>query len=251
MAQTGTVSFFSTIDIKELFGVSFLISQWIDDGIHSGNIQIRILSFYPDNSSKELLFQYPSQPFDLSKPGYGFQVTFADMSRIDLKVTAPDPLPITKWACTLDSGCIENSLGAYSTKSQCELACAPPPGESLQLVASKVLVKPGETIAFTATINKPNGTVINLFEDVPLGNDFLVGTGTLQNGKVIIQKTFTLPGTVAYYACTPGLISTCDQESNRITINISENSLQNTVITAAVILGGAYLISQLIANRSK
>lgn len=246
MSQTGTITFNSITDIRHLFNVSFYITQWIEDGIHGGNIQIRIKAIFPDLSEKELLFQYPSQPYDLSVPGYGFQVTYASMDQIDLKVTAPDE--VIKWACT-GSGCVESPYGQYSTKESCDSACKEPPGESLKLTVDKSVVNIGDTVTFTASVNKPDGTVINLYQQLVLGTDFLIGTGTLVNGYCTIKHTFTADGTVVHYACTPGIISTCDLQSNLVPITIGKTNYVTTALYAVGILAGAYIIGQYLNNR--
>lgn len=152
-----------------------------------------------------------------------------------------------KWSCS-DNCSVADTTGDYNSKAECVLACTPP-SESLSLTVDKAVVTVGDIVNFKASWDRADGTVINLYQALPLGSDFLVGTGSLVNGYVTIPHIFALAGTVVYYACSPGLLA-CSNESNRITVTIADKTT-TYIIYAAGALALAYVAGQWLSNRNK
>ncbi len=153
--------------------------------------------------------------------------------------------PVYKWLC--QSGvCMQSGDGIYDTQAQCQDNCA---GSSLRLTVDKSNPAVGEVVTFKALVNKPDGTIINLYQQAaPLQQDFLIGTGTLYGGKCTIPHTFTYNGSTIQYACTPGLILACDLKSNLVPVKVGYDYI-TMALYAAGILAGAYLIGKVLDRR--
>jgi len=153
-----------------------------------------------------------------------------------------------KWSCS-DNCSVADTTGEYNSKAECLAACTPP-SESLSLTVDKASVTVGDKVNFVASWNKPDGTIINLYQAVPLGADFLVGTGSLVGGYVTIPHIFAVAGTVVYYACSPGILGDCANESNRLTVAIASKTT-TYIIYAAGALALAYIAGQYLSSQNR
>lgn len=186
--------------------------------------------------------------FDLTNIPAGSHIYCAGSRCVTFTIVT-DP-QFNKWTC--HDGCnVADTTGDYNSQAECKAACiVPPPGNSLALVVDKAIVTVGDTVKFKASFDRPDGTVINLYQAIPLGSDFLVGTGSLVGGYVTIPHTFALAGTAVYYACSPGLIDPCGYESNRITITIADKTT-TYIIYAVGALALAYIAGQYLSSRNR
>ncbi|MFZ3385313.1 MAG: hypothetical protein WA144_15440 [Candidatus Methanoperedens sp.] len=97
--------------------------------------------------------------------------------------------------------------------------------ETLKLSVDKIKFNTGDTITFTvSSTGMPDGTQVKLYERVPLGADFNVGSGIISGGSATITKTAGVDATLVYYVCNPGIFG-CKTESNTVTIQIGGGSV--------------------------
>jgi len=167
-----------------------------------------------------------------------------------------DPLPVNRWSCSDNCStaktvgeygsqaeckancqntwgweykngvCQQTVTGLYSSKAACDAAHPPhpPPGDKyITLSADKNGYKPGDVIVFTAATNLPTGTVLTLYEQVPVGSDFDVGRATVSNGAAVFNKPAGSKGAVVYYVTGGGIITA--YKSNLVTVYITDTGV--------------------------
>lgn len=167
--------------------------------------------------------------FEFSLAGYETETI---SGRYTISSTINANLSQKNWEC--QAGTCKQTTAGTMTKMQCDASCSVI-NPTLSLSVDKNQFNTGDTITFKVASDKPDGTIINLYESMPLG-DTKVGTGVLAGGKCTISKKAGVNGTIPYYVCTPGLVFACGDQSNIVTIVIGKQNATDW-ITWAIILG--------------